>query len=372
VKLESGIPEAGEELGGHEGLYFYSASERLAAGEWLYWRIKTDVEEQLAAQGVVGGVAEIMSNIADDVANQMLNTFARDESSIDAKDSEEWRAANDAQAVSPDNLLSWDPPDQTSLFLGLWGYSEPLVYRAPRIELVTVHKWKKVAGKGTVTGITRIAGDPQGGVRVELNEHLVAISGLGDVDGGFVLEKVPAGEYELRATVVKEDPEMPDEFNFFTANVPVAVVKDQTTSLDIELRPPSPHFREVVIEGLLRLMDWEFGAPSHPWNDADCFRVVHLGDEKHRLLKIPITTDESVYGELLIDLTLQPDDDVRVVLTLRIFADETDEELENDVSKAFTVEPGTGFEWNGMWCTNSGSDRLELDWIKISNRVDVS
>ena len=40
--------------------------------------------------------------------------------------------------------------------------------------------------------------------------------------------------------------------------------------------------------------------------------------------------------------------------------------------RAFTVEPGTGFEWNGMWCTDSGSDRLELDWIKISNRVDVS
>jgi hypothetical protein len=128
-----------------DGLFYYREGERRAAGDYLYSTVYNEVDHKVVqgaddlgkkiASGIDGGAGQALgyliglglgtligwtSDIRDDVANQMVNCFASDDCSESAKDSEKWKNPGDGQAVSPDDMLSWDLFDQ---------HTEPLVYR---------------------------------------------------------------------------------------------------------------------------------------------------------------------------------------------------------------------------------------------------
>jgi hypothetical protein len=65
----------------------------LEAGEWLHQKLQDIVWEKIHAEAgqELGELVELFSDIAEDVANQVVNTFATNWSDTAAKDSEDWR-----------------------------------------------------------------------------------------------------------------------------------------------------------------------------------------------------------------------------------------------------------------------------------------
>jgi hypothetical protein len=163
-----------------DGLYVYDADERLASGEVLFNRLHLMVVQQ------VGGFIEFLTDAADDISNQILNTFASDWADWAAKDSEKWRQTTDANAVSPQNLMFYDSP--------LYGFSEPLIFRDARVEDVVIHKWKKVAQTGTIKGVVKFQGKPVQGVNVLLSVSQATANRRPD----FLTRRVPLASGSAR------------------------------------------------------------------------------------------------------------------------------------------------------------------------------
>lgn len=170
-----------------DGLYNYSAQERSDAAYWLYDTIYNQAYQE------AGWLGEILTDAADDTANQFLNAFANDDA--DGKDSDAWKNVTDADAVSPDNMLRWDSP----ALGGLYGFAEPAIYREPRVESYTVSRWKKVLSRGTVRGKVFGEAGPVAGAHVRIHEGPKGWTHSWP-DGSFALDDVPLGSWMLKGS----------------------------------------------------------------------------------------------------------------------------------------------------------------------------
>jgi hypothetical protein len=170
-----------------DGLYNYSAEERSDAAHWLYETIYNQAYEK------AGWFGELLTDGADDIANQFLNAFANDDA--DGKDSTAWENVADADAVSPDNMLWWESP----ALGGLYGYVEPAIYREPRVESYTVSRWKKVLSRGTVHGTVFGESGPVAGAFVQVFDGKTTFTGA---DGRYAINDVPLGKYLLKSSKV--------------------------------------------------------------------------------------------------------------------------------------------------------------------------
>ena len=175
-----------------DGLYLYTAGERLDATNYLFGYLHEKVRDQQGEEGLFGELSETFSDMADDVANQMVNAFASDWCDKEAKESEEWRNTVASNAVSPDNILLWDSPAAR----GFYGFAAPLVYREPRREVITVHKWRLVPTKGALSGTVRQAGAPVAGAMVQVYDGKTDFT---DAAGRYRLDAVPFGDYRVKA-----------------------------------------------------------------------------------------------------------------------------------------------------------------------------
>jgi len=170
-----------------EGLYTYTANERLAAGEWLYDMIYNQAYEK------AGWLGNILTDAADDISNQFLNAFANGD--CDAKDDDKWRQTTDADAISPDDMMWWDGPESG----GLYGFLEPAKFREARIETYTVSRWRKVLSRGRIHGRVFDAGVPVAGAMVQVYEGKTDFT---DGAGQYELNDVPLGPYTIKAQKV--------------------------------------------------------------------------------------------------------------------------------------------------------------------------
>ncbi len=181
-----------------DGLYLYRADERRTAAEWLNGKLQDDVWTRLEEEAGIGaGVVDLFSDICEDVANQVLNSFASDWSDKAAKDSDRWRTTGDANAVSPDNIFNWDSPAKG----GVYGFAEELRYEPPQYREVTLWRWRKVQKFGTLAGKVTYNGAGVEGATVELYDGKTAAT---NAAGRFTLHAVPVGDYELKASVWKD------------------------------------------------------------------------------------------------------------------------------------------------------------------------
>jgi hypothetical protein len=203
-----------------DGLYNYAKQERTDAANWLYDTIYNQAYEK------AGWFGEILTDGADDVANQFLNVFAND--NADGKDSEDWKTVVDADAVSPDNMLWWDGPAKG----GLYGFAEPALYREPRVESYTVSRWKKVLSRGKLHGRVFASGAPVAGAMVQAYESKTTFTGG---DGSYVLNDVPLGAYALKGSKVIDG-----FLNSAQVNINLQVADLLT---DIHLQQPPDRFR---------------------------------------------------------------------------------------------------------------------------------
>jgi hypothetical protein len=247
-----------------DGLFFYRQDERRDAANYLYKTLYNQVDQavgqgaadlgnkldeavdggfgSLLAQGIGRGLAEGLSwtsDIRDDVASQVVNCFASDFCSEDAKDSEKWKDPGDGMAVSPDDLLSWDLFDQ---------HSEPLVYRTG--QSVPVFQWKASAGTATVCGRVLLDGNPVEGAQVLLTEN--PFPDTSAADGSFSFPGTSIGTHALTASLFVGD-EMTGEL--LTKTVDITVAADPNTCVDIALERPSLDFRRVLLDGQLYVFD---------------------------------------------------------------------------------------------------------------------
>lgn len=180
----------GAEVGGTtlDGLFYYSQPERQTAAQVLDSII---YNEAVQHEGFAQYIPVLGPDIAQNIADQILNMFAFNDPNMYG--SSAWQNSGDANAVSPDNIVWWNPP--------YFGYAEQLQYLEPHDEDYTVSTWQHVTVFGTVSGtVTRQdTGAPVGGAHVSLNDSLTATT---DGSGHFQIANVPAGSYNLKAWAV--------------------------------------------------------------------------------------------------------------------------------------------------------------------------
>ncbi|MCA9499523.1 MAG: hypothetical protein KC588_10055 [Nitrospira sp.] len=249
-----------------DGLYWYTAVERLAAGTWLYNEMHYKAYEE------AGWFGDLLTDAADDVGNQLVNTFALDDAW--GKDHDDWKDTQDANAVSPDNILFWDGPNQG----GLYGYSEPLIYREPRVEMYTVSRWKKVLSRGTITGTVRLDSQSVQGALVNLYDGM---SDFTDGSGVYSMSDVPFGSYQMTVSKVIGGV-------YYSAKVNVQL-DQEVLVLDLDLEPPADRYRlaQLYIDFYGREdEDW-------PWDDE----TTNPGPEYYELELGPDKTSNSKYRE---------------------------------------------------------------------------
>ncbi len=170
-----------------DGLIYYPAAERLAAANALYQMF---MEQALSQEGGFGTIPGINQAIAGPLANQLLNTFASGNASLQ---STAWQNPGDGNAVSPDNIIFWNPP--------YYGYAEPLQYLPRHTEQYTVSKWtKKPPTTGSVTGKVTLNGNPVSDAHVWL--YMPGGDTYTGADGTYTLSKIPTGPYSLKAEAV--------------------------------------------------------------------------------------------------------------------------------------------------------------------------
>lgn len=170
-----------------DGLVFYPAAERLQAGQALYQMF---MNQALGQEYGLGTIPGINGAIAGPIADQLLNAFANGNTNLPGSDA--WQNPGDGNAVSPDNIIWWNPP--------YFGYAEPLQYLPSHSELYTVSKWAKVITWGSVKGTVRSNGAPVP------NAHVWVYLPGGDTytgaDGSYTLNHIPIGAYQIKAQAV--------------------------------------------------------------------------------------------------------------------------------------------------------------------------
>ncbi|KNB17712.1 hypothetical protein FOXG_15172 [Fusarium oxysporum f. sp. lycopersici 4287] len=224
-----------------DGLYMYSAEERLTAAEWLYgymWNLAADKIHKKFPWLPASWVGDA----PDDLGNQMVNTFNSDWTGDNgdgrghSKDSDNWKNMGLGHAVSPDHLLFWDAPGPivNGVQKGLYGYTEKLVYRPETYEYRHISRWKLIKTTGTVTGT--------------VSYHGRAVGRGNSLDGSFTIGDVPAGTFKVKAGKLIERV-------YAEGALSISVTANSTTSVAITLQDPPEFYREVVLSGSLYIRD---------------------------------------------------------------------------------------------------------------------
>ncbi len=307
-----------------DGLYRYTAAERLAAAQWLYNKLYDEASDK------AGWFGKLLTDAPDDLANRVVNTFALDDAH-DGKDHDNWRQTRDANAVSPDNILFWDGPDQGRLY----GYAEPLIYREPRKEKLTVSRWRKVVSRGRVYGSITLR-DRNGhtsypeGVLVSLYEDKTTVT---DRNGQYALLDVPLGSYLIKASKVVD--------GILYSGTKKITLEQETLTAHFDLHPPSDRYRLVQLYINFNGRDEE----AWPWDDE-----TYNPEPEHIELALgpakvlDETTRKYAWGgelrvEYRIRVALLVDNSVQVDVNAKLYEDttETGSDLDGKASITFNV-----------------------------------
>jgi hypothetical protein len=245
VTLEGAL-EAGEwkypaDAQTQDGLYFYPESARKAGANALF---STLYNEALKKSG---HFFRALTDVPEDVSNQMVNCFASDFCSEDAKDSDRWKNPGVGRTVSPDNIMLWD----------IYGHNEPLAMRKGKYRRKFF--WAPAEGSGSLD------------VTVKLSDGTLVPNARVSFQGGFVgktnsqgkvsFTPVPGGSQEIHASIwfdgknAKESCS-PGDCELLAKNSIAVIRADRTTSLAITLPAPKG-IRLVSINGTMKVVDFD-------------------------------------------------------------------------------------------------------------------
>lgn len=280
-----------------DGLYTYDEHERLLGGQFLYDTIYAQAYDQ------AGWFGAAVTDAPDDLASQIVNCFASDACTHADTNSNAWRTPGPGHAVSPDNILLWDAPANG----GVYGYSEPMVYRTR--EWVRVYRWAPSAGQGVLRGHVFRDGSPQAGAVVQLGDA----STTSTADGSFLLSGLHAGSDEVSASRFAGGV-------YYSAKKLVQVPAGGEVVANLYLKPPPDTLREVLISGTAFIVDYENLAANETYL-MTIFEARHL-DPFSRTDSF--TKTQCVGGEVRLELAfnlkLEADDHtVTVKTTARLY-----------------------------------------------------
>jgi hypothetical protein len=170
-----------------DGLIFYPQAERLQGAQALRQMFMNQALSKEDGLGTIPGVNEA---IAGPIADQLLNVFASGNPNLVG--SSAWQTPGVGNAVSPDNIIYWNPP--------YFGYAEPLQYLPRHTEQYTISKWTKVITWGSIKGKVRSSGAPVPNAHVWV--YLPGGDAYTAADGSYTLNHIPIGQYKLKAQAV--------------------------------------------------------------------------------------------------------------------------------------------------------------------------
>ncbi|UCE50525.1 MAG: hypothetical protein JSW47_10250 [Phycisphaerales bacterium] len=326
-----------------DGLYLYKEGERQVAGNWLY-----DYFYNLAYQ-IAGACGVIMTDAASDTANQICNAFAfdwtgwSDTYEDEAKDSDRWKNPGQGRAVSPDNMMNWDEPTSLdgNIALGLYGFTEPLIYRQPYLEYRRISRWVRVPTKGILDGEVLYKGVPVGGAIVNVGGNSL----LSNEAGEFTIE-LPEGEYHVQAGKVIT-------VGYAEGNASATVVAGENKQVVVHLQDPPEHYRRLTICGTMLIEDYE-----------------HFGSNEYATRHLGTYSDVGPYGTHdEVPWTEKMGGEIRVVLILKI---DWKIDLSIDVNWHVQLYEGTSEETTDLdgerWgMTNVPKDEVKRLYISVWN-----
>lgn len=347
--LETGDVVLGAEVdpATRDGLYHYSAQERQDAARWLYQQVYDAVYNKS------GWLGRFLTDAPDDVANQIVNTFASDWADTAAKDSDAWQHTGAANAVSPDNILLWDSPEAGNQrgFRSLYGHNEELFYRPGTYAQVPIYRWRLVATRGTLTGTVRANGDVAGATVSLLGSTLPDV--VVGSDGKFRFDQVLSGRYTLSAGVNLN--------GYWNAKeVAVEIFAGQLTDVTIMLEPP-PETNRLVTISIDMVTDWKsvWAHSPYPYSGTASVKLHPFHSHEH----LELAGSNDTHGKIMFDIDLNADLSINVSWT----AQEIDDEVEGEVKGGHGVGKDAVLTWHGLRVVND--DPIDADWTDMDFSV---
>lgn len=313
-----------------DGMYLYTAEERLLAAEALYEKAYDK------ALGKAGDLGRLLTDAPDDVANQICNTFAFDYSGRefddeDAKDSEKWRQPGVGRAVSPDDMLTfWDPPTASKDPVhGLYGSAQRMVFRDGFLEERDLGVWviREKMGKLKVSVVRN--GRPIPGSDVKVGGQVLVT----DPAGKLTVE-LPEGSYTVEAGALLDG-------RFCEGRAPAKVADRGESSVVVTLNDPPDFKRIVMFGGTVRIKDLE-GAfeKDEILHDSFSLPPVRLNPlDRRKSAPYVRKWGGEIRVEATFDLTWNADLSVTVVARVKLFegASESTEDLDGEGGGVVTV-----------------------------------
>ena len=223
-----------------DGLYLYTGADRSRAAQWLHDSVYNEAYDEVGQQSPLGlgGLVEDLTNVADNIANEVLDSFANDNTQTDDSGIVIGYDLGDANSVSPDNLLFWAEKK-----LSFYSYAEQAIYREPRYEQVYTYRWKNVIPRGTLTGTVYFNNAPISGVPIDNVDGMTAFT---DTNGKYQMQNVHYGQYTPQAKKLQDG-----KFLSNRNGTPVNI-QGPSTTYDIQLLLPPDDYRiiHVSITGL--------------------------------------------------------------------------------------------------------------------------
>jgi hypothetical protein len=369
-----------------DGLYLYREEERRNAGQVVFDAVRdivtkvienklSDIEDYtpiLASSEVF----DLLSDAAEDTANQVLNTFASDHSETAYKDSEQWKNPGMANAVSPDNILFWDSPEKQ----GLFGYFEPLVYLPAHKGIAEIWSWSKVDGDADLTGIVTYMGEPIAGVRVEVITDQAGMWNVSKNDGSFRINGIPTkknGKFSIKAYRIlkKDETTFDDDIYLSNKKDPDVVVMSPTgpgyaIHHNIEVVPP-PEFNRLIrlqISGFTKETDPPWAGATYNYLDIlQDVRLYPFHKTESLPYTVPLGESDDLEGrmELNISLTLRDDSSVEITYDTRLYEGSSydTDDLDAQGGETFIVSKNDA---NASFC------HLESTEVGASDAAEVS
>lgn len=323
-----------------DGLYFYSEEERQVAGNWLY-----DYFYNVAYQ-IAGAGGVFLTDAASDLANQICNTFAfdwagwSDTYDDESKDSDRWTNPGVGRAVSPDNIMNWDKPTDFDgkIVHGLYGFTEPLIYRQPYLEYRQISRWKRVPTNGKLLGEVRYQGSAVDGAIVNVGGQSL----LCNAAGNFSVE-LPSGDYHVQAGKLING-------GYAEGDANATVVAGQDAHVVVDLRDPPELYRRLTLRGTMKMEDYE-----------------NFGDNEYATRNFARHSDVGPYGTHdEIHWTEKMGGEIRVELVLKI---DWRVDLSIDIAWHVKLFEGTSEETSDLDGERSGTHKVPKD---AANTLSIS
>jgi hypothetical protein len=294
--LSAAAVNSGAEVGAGtlDGLFYYSRAERQAAAQILDQIFVNAVDQH-------GGFWPFDTNIADEI----MNMFAFNNPNMYG--SNQWLTSNDANAVSPDNILWWKQP--------MFGYAEPLQYLEQHNEQYTVSRWTQVISLGTISGQVTQGGSPVPGAQVYANDSLRAVT---DANGNYQITNVAIGPYTMKASAVIGG------FEYRAASSIDLTAADPNLTVNIALESLSANYRLLDLVYQLTAGHWDLNAfhdqTMHSAGPEEQFVPLNPGQVTNSATYDYVYADNLYAIRYRFDLVLAADLSIECTITPTIYA----------------------------------------------------